>query len=77
MDDIIKEGDMRGALHVYIKQEVPFFHAIQLLKSFDENLNTLYIETINDHCYKVEMCEDVIIVSKLKQPPENLIPSPY
>lgn len=59
----INLGDMRGDLVVLVAKDVPFYHALRVLKKFDEELGTLYIEEYKDKLYKVEMVDNVIQVT--------------
>jgi hypothetical protein len=56
---------LRGDLVIIVKDEVPFYLALKLLKEFDEELDTLRITKVKDDYYKVEMDGDFIKVEKI------------
>ena len=60
----INLGDMRGDLVVLVDKQVPFYHALCVLKNFDKNLETLHVESHRGNLYQVEMHENIIRVSR-------------
>lgn len=56
---------LRGDLVIIVKDNVPFYLALKLLKEFDEELYTLRITKIKNDYYRVEMDEDFIKVEKI------------